>query len=291
MIRVFKRSFGKKLGKIGHFGTLDPFACGVLLIGVGGAARLNDYIHDLYPKTYLAVGKLGEETETGDFTAEVSQKDDSPYLEQTIAKLSPEFIEKSLEEKFLGDYWQAPHKYSAAKFQGKKLLEWAKEGVDIKKEAKLRHVHSLEVVKYRFPYLSIRFSVSSGTYIRTLFSECANHLGTIGSLVSLLREEVGPHKAENSLKKKDWPAGKDWDYRSYAVGPEQAMPLPAALFAAKEARLLSNGVALALDRAASAPESTTGLYWAKDMDGNLIGLVKAVEGNWKVQLNFSSSSL
>ena len=54
VIRTIKRSFGKKLGKIGHFGTLDPFACGVLLVGVGGAARLNEYIHEM-PKTYLAV--------------------------------------------------------------------------------------------------------------------------------------------------------------------------------------------------------------------------------------------
>ncbi len=196
VIRVFKRSFGKSLGKVGHFGTLDPFACGVLLIGVGGAARLNDYIHNCMTKTYLAVGKLGEETDTGDFTSPVTQTDLSPYLEQTISKLDKKFVEHALKKRFEGEYMQSPHKYSAAKFQGKKLLQWAKEGVEIKKEQKKRHIYHIEVVKFEYPYLSIRFEVSSGTYIRTLFSECANHLGTIGSLVSLVRENVGHHSSK-----------------------------------------------------------------------------------------------
>lgn len=288
VIRVFKRSFGKRLGKVGHFGTLDPFACGVLLIGVGGAARLNDYVHDLLPKTYLAVGKLGEETETGDFTVEVSQVDNSPYLEQTIAKMDKEFIQERLRGKFLGKYMQAPHKYSAAKFQGRKLLEWAKEGVEIQKEKKERHITNLEVVKFEFPYLSIRFTVSSGTYIRTLFSECANELGTIGALVSLVRESVGHHTSELALKKRDWPADQQWDYRSHGLSMEETLILPKVVFAPKEAKLLSNGVALKIERAATIEEAQeSDLFWAKDEEGNLLGLVKIIEGEWKVQVNFS----
>lgn len=290
VIRVFKRSFGKNFGKIGHFGTLDPFACGVLMIGVGGAARLNDYIHDCLPKTYLAIGKLGEETETGDFTDEVSQKDTSPYLEQTIAKMSPEFIEEKLKERFLGKYMQAPHKYSAAKFQGKKLLEWAKEGVDIQKEKKQRFIHSLEVVKYEFPYLSIRFTVSSGTYIRTLFSECANYLGTLGALVSLVREAVGPHTSESAIKKKDWPQDKEWPFENYAMNVEKALPLPVVNFEEKESKLLSNGVNLKKDRALSLELDSKDLYWAKGPENLLIGLVKLVDGEWRVQVNFAASS-
>lgn len=287
VVRVFKRSFGKNLGKVGHFGTLDPFASGVLLLGVGGAARLNDYIHDLYPKTYLAVGKLGEETDTGDFTSPVTQRDNSPYLEQTISKLDIKFIEEQLKEKFLGKYMQAPHKYSAAKFQGKKLLEWAKEGVDIKKEEKERHIYSLEVVKFEFPYLSIRFTVSSGTYIRTLFSECANHLGTIGSLSSLLRESVGHHRSVDSIKREDWPASRDWDYRAHALDMEKTLLLPVAIFEEKETKLLSNGVPLKYDRAKSEEASNSELYWGKGPEGKLIGLLKKVDGEWKVQVNFS----
>lgn len=286
VIRTIKRSFGKKLGKIGHFGTLDPFACGVLLVGVGGAARLNEYIHEM-PKTYLAVGRLGEETETGDFTAPVSQKDTSPYLEQTIAKMDIEFIQKQLQEKFLGDYYQAPHKYSAAKHEGKKLLEWAREGVEIKKEKKLRHIYELEVVSYEFPLLTIRVKVSSGTYIRTLFSECANHLGTIGSLVSLEREAVGHHHINDSLRKDQWPNGAEWDYKKFGIPPEKTLLLPRVVFAPKEAKLVANGVQLKLDRALESEESESLLYWAYDSENNLLGLIKKVDGEWRVQVNFS----
>ncbi len=123
VVRHFKRHLPQGFGKIGHFGTLDPFASGVLMIGICGAARLNDFIHDFLPKTYLAVGKLGIETPTGDYTSEITQKDESLYLSREIASFSREFIEEKLKEKFIGDYWQAPHKYSASKFMGKNLHE------------------------------------------------------------------------------------------------------------------------------------------------------------------------
>ncbi|MEX0797934.1 MAG: hypothetical protein WEB87_02905 [Bacteriovoracaceae bacterium] len=287
VIRVFKKSFGKSLGKIGHFGTLDPFACGVLLIGTGGAARLNDYVHELMPKTYLAVGKLGQETDTGDFTAPVTQRDESSYLEQTISKMTPAFIEEQLKSKFLGSYMQAPHKYSAAKHEGKKLLEWAREGVEIKKEPKERFISSLEVVKYEFPYLSIRFTVSSGTYIRTLFSECANHLGTIGSLVSLVRERIGHISSQTSLMKKDWPKDGHWDYRAAALSVGETLPLPKVFFEEKEAKLLSNGVALRKERAKSQDLADSNLFWAYDEEENLLALTRLTDGEWKVQVNFS----
>jgi len=81
VVRALKRALPKgTYGKIGHFGTLDPFACGVLMVGVGGAARLNDLIHADCPKTYLARGLLGVSTATGDPEGQVTQRDASPYL-------------------------------------------------------------------------------------------------------------------------------------------------------------------------------------------------------------------
>ena len=137
VVRLFKRKFPKKT-KIGHFGTLDPFATGVLMIGVNGAQRLNEYIHECLPKTYIATGILGLETATGDLTEEPTQRDDSEYLRTVIKDFSKEFIETHLRKKFLGVYMQAPHKYSAAKHEGKALHEWARAGVEIKKEKKVK---------------------------------------------------------------------------------------------------------------------------------------------------------
>ena len=140
VVRHFKRNLPDGFGKIGHFGTLDPFASGVLMIGVAGASRLNEFIHEYSPKTYIAVGKLGIETPTGDYTGEIVQRDDSPYLKQEIARLPLAFLQERFEQKFVGDYLQAPHKYSATKFQGKNLHQWAREGVEIKKEPVMRRI-------------------------------------------------------------------------------------------------------------------------------------------------------
>jgi tRNA pseudouridine55 synthase len=286
VIRHFKRNLPEGYGKIGHFGTLDPFASGVLLIGVAGAARLNDYIHDYAPKTYLAVGKLGVETATGDLTEEPIQVDDSEYLNQNIATMPVEFIQKQLQEKFLGEYWQAPHQYSAAKFEGKPLHEWAREGVEIKKEKKLRHVHSLEVVKYQFPYLSLRVTVSSGTYVRTLFSDCANHLGTIGCLVSLVREEIGMANFKNAIFKKDWPLEKNWNYENFGLRPWELLSFPMLELGEKQAKLFSNGVQLRKDQIEQYLE---GLQWVKGPD-RVLGLGQGKENQLKAQLNFAASS-
>ncbi len=199
VVRSLKKSLPKDYGKIGHFGTLDPFACGVLLVGIAGAARLNEYIHSELPKTYLAIGKLGIQTDSGDPTSPIINQDDSDYINKTIAKFDKVFIENFLRQKFIGNYLQSPPKHSATKFQGRPLHEWARNGVEIKKEKVQRTIYKLEVVKYVFPYLSIRFEVSSGTYIRTLFEDCANELGTIGSLVALVRESIGSMHIKDSL--------------------------------------------------------------------------------------------
>jgi len=274
----------RKYGKVGHFGTLDPFAEGVLMLGVAGAQKLNDYIHDCFPKTYLAHGILGIETETGDLTVEASQRDLSEYLTENIAKFDKKFIEKSLKEKFIGVYWQAPHKYSAAKFEGKPLHEWARAGVDIKKEKTKREVLSIEVVKYEFPSLWIRYTVSSGTYVRTLFSDCANELGTIGVLENLIREKVGGCTIENAL---DLNPVENFT----ALEIEDVLKFPTIIFNEKESQLYSNGVKLKKERALSIEDiSLKNLYWVKNNFNVTIGLATIVDGEIKSKINFTSLS-
>lgn len=292
VIRHFKRHLPNGFGKIGHFGTLDPFACGVQLIAVGGAARLNDLVHEFLPKTYLAVGKLGVETETGDMTVDPSQVDESNYLKETISKFEKEFIEEKLKEKFLGDYLQAPHKYSASKFEGKALHEWAREGVEIKKEKKLRHIYHIEVVKYEFPYLSVRVTVSSGTFVRTIFSDFANYLGTIGSLVSLVRESIGELNSKDSLKKKDWPENKE-EY-SFEKGQlvTEVLPFSFIEFAPFEAKLFKNGVPLEITRAKNvfSGKIDSKYYWVKSEE-KLLSLALLEGETLKPYINFSASSV
>lgn len=244
VVRHFKRHLPNGYGKIGHFGTLDPFASGMLLIGIGGAARLNDYIHDFLPKTYLAVGKLGIETPTGDYESEITQRDESVFLKREIASFSADFVEERLRKKFLGEYWQAPHKYSASKFMGKNLHEWAREGVEIKKDPVLRFVHNIQVIKYQFPYLAIRVTVSSGTYVRTLFSQMSNELGTIGSLISLVRENIGDLSFKDSLKMKDWPKDKTVEIIHRGKRIDELLPFNRALLNEEQTLSFKNGAFL-----------------------------------------------
>lgn len=288
VIRHFKRHLPMGFGKIGHFGTLDPFASGVLMIGIGGAARLNDYIHDLLPKTYLAVGKLGIETPTGDWESEVSQRDDSLYLKREIASFSAEFIEERIRMKFLGEYWQAPHKYSASKFMGRNMHEWAREGIEVKKEPVKRFVHDIKVVKYKFPYLSVRVTVSSGTYVRTLFNHMANELGTIGSLIALVREEIGPANTKNAIIKRDWPIDKTLPIIGKGMRIDELLPFDQAILNDSQVLAFKNGAFLKpselnLKKRHFHPEN----IWMLDEKNNVLGMAqKTSDVEVRPKINF-----
>jgi tRNA pseudouridine55 synthase len=294
VVRHFKRHLPSGFGKIGHFGTLDPFACGVMLIGIGGAARLNDYVHEFLPKTYLAVGKLGIETPTGDWQSDISQRDESPYLKDHIASFSSPFIEDCFKKKFIGDYWQSPHQYSASKFMGKNLHEWAREGIEIKKEQVLRKVHHIEVVKYQFPYLAIRVTVSSGTYVRTLFNHMAQELGTIGSLISLVRESIGPAHTSQSLKLKDWPKDRELTAMTNGLRIDQLLPFGEALLSEAQVHSFRHGAFLKLNdlKLTDSGGLDSPYFWMKDESNLLLGLgVKSDLNEIRPKINFHSEGL
>jgi len=273
-LRKFKKICPRPFKKMGHFGTLDPFACGVLLIGVNGAARLNNFIHEELPKTYLSIGKLGVETNTGDHTGDISQLDKN--INQThIPQLKMNDIQETLSEKFLGEYMQAPHIFSASKFEGRPLYEWARKGIEIKKEKKKRYIHSIEVVKYSYPYLIIRSTVSSGTFIRTLFSDIANTLGSVGHLIGLVREKIGEvdfQSGSNILKVNDQissvPLTDILPYKTWTMSKDQEKRICSGSFV--QDNLIKGNK-----------------YWALNEVGQIRALVK-VESEIQPVINFSS---
>jgi tRNA pseudouridine55 synthase len=275
VIRKLKRRLPKKI-KIGHFGTLDPFASGLLLVGAFGAARLNEDIHSM-KKTYVATGILGVKTVTGDLTVEPSQTDDGPHFKEVISKFDIEFIQKQLNE-LVGEYWQAPPAYSAAKFQGKALHKWAREGVEIKKEKKQRFVYRLKVLEYDFPKLKIEVEVSSGTYIRTLFEDAAQILGTLGTLEKLERTQIGPIKLEHATDIEDL---EEKDLVS--INPQQVLKYPSIELDKDLARRFVNGAPLRLEH------SDADRIWVTH--GELcLGLGKLAAGHLSVHLVFSYAS-
>jgi tRNA pseudouridine55 synthase len=288
VVGYFKRNLPGDFGKIGHFGTLDPFASGVLMLGVAGGAKLNDYIHEYCPKTYLAVGKLGVHTETGDLTSPITLNDESLYFQSTISQFDKHFLQSQFEQKFKGEYWQAPHKYSAAKSQGRPLHEWARMGVEVVKEEKKRFIHEIEVVKFKFPYLVFRAQVSSGTYIRTLMNDLAHHLGTHGTLVSLTREKVGNVHLKNLLNRKCWPVkgllnDKVWNYDDFSLDVDEVLNLTHLELNEVESTRYLNGQKLDWRWKLS---SSNNLFWVRDSNKVILGIGTRDEDKLKVVFNF-----
>ncbi|MFG1486754.1 tRNA pseudouridine(55) synthase TruB [Halobacteriovorax sp. RZ-2] len=192
VIRRFKRNLPKNIGKIGHFGTLDPFATGLLVIGIGPATRLNQYTQ-IDSKEYIATGILGINSPTGDFDTQEGTLEELDFSEVSFDEVNKEL------QSFVGSYMQSPPAFSATKHEGKALHEWAREGVFIEKPPVERRIHEVELLEVQGRKVTFRVCVSSGTYIRVLFDDLAKKLGTRGALEDLRRTNSAGIDLSNSI--------------------------------------------------------------------------------------------
>ncbi len=168
--------------KVGHGGTLDPFASGVLVVGTGkDTKKLKDVSDE--KKTYDATLLLGKTTDTLDLEGEVIKRKKVPILsEKTI---------KDALILFLGDYCQTPPMYSAKKVAGRKLYEYARKNIKVKREPVMLKIFSISLNNFDEKNISFSVECSKGTYVRVLAKDIAERLGTIGYLISLTRTKVG----------------------------------------------------------------------------------------------------
>ncbi|MBQ8184761.1 MAG: tRNA pseudouridine(55) synthase TruB [Lachnospiraceae bacterium] len=179
-----------KQKKIGHTGTLDPAAEGVLPVCLGNATKLCDLITD-WDKTYEAVMLLGRTTDTQDTTGATLQERPVTAGEEQV---------KEAVLSFLGDYDQIPPMYSALKVDGKKLYELAREGKEVERKARPVHIFELEILEMDLPRVRMRVTCSKGTYIRTLCHDIGEKLGCGGCMEKLLRTCVGIFPLEEALR-------------------------------------------------------------------------------------------
>lgn len=179
-----------KTKRIGHTGTLDPFATGVLVMLVGQATRLAQFL-DKDVKEYEATVKLGFETETGDLTGNPKSPESAVRSPQSV---SLKEIEEVLPH-FLGEIEQIPPMYSAKKVEGKKLYELARKGIEIERKAVKITNYELQIINYESLELMNEFDLkvvcSAGTYIRTLAEDIGRKLGTLAHLTALRRIRAG----------------------------------------------------------------------------------------------------
>lgn len=197
----------RDLPKMGHGGTLDPFATGLLAVCVGRGVKLARYFLRSR-KTYEGVIRFGETTVPGDPTEPVSGRSD-------VLPDSLEAIQAAAHEFTLAPYAQVPPMHSAKKQGGKALYELAREGIEVEREAKQLTIHSFRILSYTAPHAAFHVECSSGTYVRQLAKDLAVKLGTVAMLDSLNRTASGIHSAERALSCAEIAeatrAGKSWD--------------------------------------------------------------------------------
>lgn len=189
VVACLRRIIGQK--KIGHTGTLDPDAEGVLPVCLGRATKLCDMLTDK-DKTYETVLLLGKSTDTQDISGRILE-------EKGIGNITDQMAEDAV-RKFIGEYDQVPPMYSALKIGGRKLYELAREGKTVERKSRKVTIHDIRILSTDLPRIRMEVDCSKGTYIRTLCSDIGDMLGTGGCMEELLRRRVGRFRLEDSIK-------------------------------------------------------------------------------------------
>ena len=187
VINELNRKLGTK--KIGHTGTLDPIATGVLVVAIGSYTKLVNDLTSL-DKEYIAEIKLGIKTDTGDITGKVLE-------ENSNYNISKEDI-LNVFNHFPKEYEQTVPKYSAVKVGGKKLYEYARNNIDVELPKRLVKIYELELLDFDNDVIKFKVNVSKGTYIRSLIEDLCDKLGVLGTMNSLVRTKQGRFRIEDS---------------------------------------------------------------------------------------------
>ena len=183
LIKVFNTK------RIGHTGTLDPLATGVLVVCIGKCTKLCDLLTSTY-KEYIATIKLGIKTDTADITGNIVDKKDYQVTIEQIEEVLNSFLGKSIQEVPI---------YSAVKVNGKKLYEYARLGQEVELPKREIEISNIELLDYHDDEITFKTTVSKGTYIRALIEDICTKLNTVGTMSSLQRTKQGKFSIENSF--------------------------------------------------------------------------------------------
>jgi tRNA pseudouridine55 synthase len=240
-----RRALGTR--KVGHGGTLDPLATGLLVVGIGRATRLLRFLADL-PKTYEGSGVLGVETTTLDAEGQVTRR--------SKVEVSDEGLRTAM-ERFVGEIEQVPPAYSAVKVGGRKLYQAARQGKTIEAPPRKVRVETLDLVLFDGLRFDFRVRCSSGTYVRSLVADVGRDLGCGAHLVALRRTGIGPFSVEGAAPP---------DSPGSPLPLEQAVAhLDSIDLTEEEARAATHGSILG-------PAGIEGPYRVVGPDGILIGI-------------------
>ncbi|MCB8984283.1 MAG: tRNA pseudouridine(55) synthase TruB [Ardenticatenaceae bacterium] len=252
--------------RVGHAGTLDPLATGVLLLGIGRATRLLEYLVGL-PKTYETTLRLGQTTNTYDAEGEIV--DERPYTHLTLADV------QAVLPQFRGPIQQKPPMYSAIKKDGRPLYKLARQGQEVDVPAREVTIYELAVQAWQPPELRLRVACSSGAYVRSLGHDMGQALGCGAYLTALRRTAVGDFTLAQAVALADLTS---LNLTDYVLPPEAAVAtLPRLHLPAPEVERLLLGQRLARE----SDHALHSLVRVMAEDGRLLGILRAEDGYWQ----------
>ena len=192
---MLSRHLGVKKLKVGHAGTLDPLATGVMILCTGKNTKLIESFQ-YQTKEYIATIKLGATTPSFDLETEI----DAEYPTEHITE---DLVKETL-GKFIGEIQQVPPTYSAIKINGKRAYEYARKGEEVEMKTKTLVIDEIELLEYNMPEIVVRVVCSKGTYIRALARDIGEALNSGGHLTALRRTQIGDIRVENCRQYEDF---------------------------------------------------------------------------------------
>ena len=202
--------------KLGHAGTLDPFATGLLILMLGEGTKLSPYL-TAGEKIYQATMRLGVETDTLDLTGQVVKR-------RKVPELGAEFLEQ-VARGFVGEIEQTPPQFSAVNYDGRRAYSFAREGIQIDLQKRKVKIRSLKILSIDLPDVAIKVTCSSGTYIRSLAADFGRQLGPGAHLISLRRLKSGPFNVKDALGMEELESlTPDAVFREKLIPVQKALP-------------------------------------------------------------------
>ncbi len=187
-----------KKTKIGHTGTLDPNATGLLPVAIGRASKFIQYLGN-HPKKYRAGFKFGIKTDTADNWGSVIEKQAVEITLSSEAQLKKLDLLREAIKSFIGEIEQVPPMYSAIKKNGKALYKYAREGVEIERKARLISIYKIDIIEFNYPDVIIDVECSKGTYIRTLIEDITQSINELATMTSLIRLQSDGFDLKNAV--------------------------------------------------------------------------------------------
>lgn len=255
--------------KIGHAGTLDPLATGLLVLGVGRATRLLRFVQGT-PKEYLANAQFGVATESLDADGAVLSREAMDIEESDLATVVPRFV---------GEILQVAPMVSARKVEGRRLYELAREGKEVVREARPVVIHELEILEFApspYPAVAFRVVCSTGTYVRTLADDLARALGGRAHLTALRRTRIGSLDVAAAVTVEALDAAGDGWHRHLRSPREGLADLPEVTVAEDMHKAVANGLAVPL-AALGAGSELHGPIRLTDAGGRLMAVYRVTD--------------